>query len=171
MGRMPHRGFRTIGGHIVTASLLSSMLIAMPARAAQGTASFPVSMTVQKVCSFIATVMDFGVYTGALLNGTGTVTVTCTNTTPFEVGIDAGMNNGGYAFNWEMVGPGGVLLPYQVYTDSAHTIRWGGSTGYDTVTGSGKGAPQVFTAYGQIQAGHFFTPGAYTDTITFSLYY
>ena len=142
----------------------------MSAQAAQNSASFAVSMTVDKVCSFSTTVMDFGIYTGALSNGAGTVSVTCTNTTPFQIGIDAGMNSGGQRLNWRMIGPNGVLLPYQVYTNSAHTIRWGSEYGDATVAGSGNGSPQTFTVYGQILAGLSSAPGTYTDTITVSLY-
>ncbi len=164
-------GIWTGFARISAAALLGYTVTAMPALAAQESTSFTVSMTVQKVCSVQTTAMAFGVYTGAQLNGTGTVTVTCTNTTAFQIDIDYGMNSGGQTFNRTMIGPGGALLPYQVYKDGAHMIRWGGTSESDTPAGCGNGNPQVFTAYGQVMPNHLLAPGAYTDTLTVAVYY
>ena len=39
------------------------------------------------------------------------------------------------------------------------------------MSGTGSGAAQPFTVYGQIPAGQHSTPGSYTDTITVSVAY
>jgi spore coat protein U-like protein len=132
-----------------------------------------VSATVQPTCSFTTTTLAFGTYTGAALSGTGTLVVTCTNTTPYQMGINTGLHGSGAFFNWNMAGPSGALANYSLFRDSAHTMLWGGTigTGGDSINGTGSGAAQTITFYGAVPAGQAVTPGAYTDTVNVILYY
>jgi spore coat protein U-like protein len=135
--------------------------------------TFTASTTVQPTCSFTTTTLAFGIYTGGALSGTGTLVVTCTNTTPYQIGINTGLHGSGSAYNWNMAGPGGVLANYSLYRDSAHTQLWGGTigTGGDSINGNGSGAAQTITFYGAVPAGQAVSPGAYTDTVNVILYY
>jgi spore coat protein U-like protein len=92
--------------------------------------------------------------------------VTCTNTSPYKVGLDPGTPAGTTVTTRKMSGPGGALLSYALYQDAAHTKNWSNTVGTDTVAGTGNGNAQALTVYGQVGAGQFITPGAYTDTIT-----
>ena len=135
------------------------------------TQSFNVSVTVVSGCAVAATNLAFGAYTGPLINSTSTVTVTCTNTTPYNVGLNAGTATGATVTNRKMTGPGGALLRYSLSQDSGHSTNWGNTVGTDTEAGTGSGGAQGLTVYGQLPAGQVVTPGAYTDTITVTVTY
>jgi spore coat protein U-like protein len=110
--------------------------------------------------------MSFGTYTGTVLPSTSTVTVQCTNTTPYTLGLNAGVASGATVTNRSMTGPGSALLNYGLYTDSGHT------TNFATLASTnGTGAPIVTTVYGQVAAGQYVAPGSYTDTITATVTY
>ena len=72
-------------------ALLSLGLGATPASATTTvTTTFTVSATVQATCLISATAMAFGTYTGVVDNATSTVSVTCTNTTTYNVSLNPG---------------------------------------------------------------------------------
>ena len=135
------------------------------------TTSFAVSTTVQATCTVSATSLVFGNYVGALLNSTSTISATCTNTTPYKIGLNAGTATGATVTNRSMTGPAGSLLHYSLFSDSGHTTNWGNTLGTDTVSKTGTGAVQILTVYGQVPAGQYVTPGNYADTITVTLTY
>jgi len=158
---------------LCTAALACLALVAAskPADASStATTTFQVTATIQATCIVSATPMAFGTYTGALVNSTSTVTVTCTNTTPYNVGLDKG-TNGGSVTTRQMKGTLGALLNYSLYYDSARTHNWGITIGTDTVAGTGNGAGQGITVYGQLPAGQYLAPDNYTDTITATVTY
>jgi spore coat protein U-like protein len=70
-----------------------------------------------------------------------------------------------------MIGPGSSLLNYKLFNNSGYTSNWGNTVGTDTLAGTGTGAAQPLTVYGQIPAGQFVRPGSYADTITATLTY
>jgi len=115
--------------------------------------------------------MAFGTYTAAAASSTSTVSVTCTNTTPYNVGLNAGSAAGATVTTRSMTGPGSALLGYSLFSDSARIVNWGQTIGTDTVTGAGNGSAQALTVYGQVAAGQYLAPGAYTDTITATVTY
>jgi spore coat protein U-like protein len=138
----------------------------MPAEAATATTTFAVTATVVATCLISATPLGFGNYTGVIDPATSTVTITCTNTTPYNVGLSAGLATGATVTTRSMTGPAAALLGYGLFTNAGHTTNWGLTIGTDTVTGTGNGAAQPITVFGQIPAAEFVAPGAYTDTIT-----
>jgi spore coat protein U-like protein len=135
------------------------------------TTSFTVTATIANNCSVSATNLAFGNYSGALIRSTSTVSVTCTNTTPYNVGLNAGLATGATVSNRSMTGPAPALLHYQLFSDSGYTINWGNTVGTDTVAGTGNGATQPLTVFGQLPAGQLAKPGSYTDTIIVSVTY
>jgi spore coat protein U-like protein len=143
------------------------------AAAATTTTTFTVTALVQTNCSVTADNLNFGGYTGVLLNGTTTLTATCSNGTPFNLGLDAGTATGATVTTRSMQGPnirsGGDLLGYHLFQDASHSINWGNTVGTDTVASTGTGAAQTFTVFGQIPAGQFVAAGAYQDLITVTL--
>ena len=54
--------------------------------------------------------------------------------------------------------------------DAGHTIVWG-DTGAATVSGTGNGASQSYTVFGQVPAQTTPAPAAYSDTITVTVTY
>ncbi len=137
---------------------------------ATGTTSFPVSVTVLSGCAITATTLAFGNYTGSLINSTSTISVTCTNTTPYNVGLNAGTATGATVTTRKMQN-GTHLLGYALYQNSGHSTNWGNTVGTDTEVGTGSGAVQPLTVYGQLPAGQVVTQGNYTDTITATVTY
>jgi len=153
-------------------SILALGLASTPANAVTTvTTTFGVSATVQATCLVSATALAFGTYTGVVANSTSTVSVTCTNTTPYNVGLSAGLATGATVTARKMTGPASALLNYSMFSDSSRTVNWGQTVGTDTVAGSGNGSAQAITVYGQTAAGQYVAPGAYSDTITATVTY
>jgi spore coat protein U-like protein len=146
-------------------------LVPMSAIAATATTTFAVTATVQATCLVSATAMAFGTYTGVTATSSSTVSVTCTNTTPYNLGLSAGLATGATVSTRSMTGPGAALLGYALFSDSGRTVNWGQTIGTDTVTGTGNGSAQALTVYGQVAAAQYLAPGAYTDTITATITY
>lgn len=150
--------------------VLVLILSPVPVSAATASGSFLVSVTILKSCTFSTSNLAFGVYKSVALNATGTVSVTCTSTTAYQIGANYGLHSPSDHV-YRMSGPGSDLLTYYIYKDAAHGVWWGGVQNYDTQTGTGTGTVQVYTAYGGIASGQYVVPGTYGDTITFTLYY
>jgi spore coat protein U-like protein len=134
-------------------------------------ATFTVTATVVKDCGVSATALGFGNYTGAVNNASATVTVTCTNTTPYTVGLGPGLATGATVITRQMAitQPAGALN-YSLLTGSYTGTNWG-NTSPTWFSGNGTGAAQPLTVYGVIPAGQHPTPGSYTDTITATVTY
>lgn len=135
------------------------------------TTTFAVSATVQATCVISATALSFGTYTGAVDNATSTVSVTCTNTTTYNVSLNPGTASGASVTTRKMTGPSSALLNYTLYSNSSRTTNWGQTIGTDTVAGTGNGVAQALTVYGTIPASQYVTPGSYADTITATVTY
>lgn len=134
------------------------------------TTTFKVTATVVKDCAVSATNMVFGNYTGAVNNSTSAITVTCTNTTTYTVGLSAGLATGATVTTRKMQ-DGANLLSYALYSNSGMTTNWGNTAATNWVSGTGSGVAQALTVYGQIPAAQHPTPGSYTDTITATVTY
>ena len=134
--------------------------------AATATATFQVSANVQSTCVISVTAATFGPYTGVVATTQATVTVTCSNGTTYNIGLNAGLAPLATVTSRSMTGPASALLNYGLFQDSAHGTNWGNTVGEDTVAGTGTGSPQSLTVFGQVPAGQFASPGAYLDTIT-----
>jgi spore coat protein U-like protein len=139
--------------------------------AATATTTFAVTATVQATCLVSATPMAFGTYTGVSATSSSTVSVTCTNTTPYNVGLSAGLATGATVTSRSMTGPASALLGYSLFSDASRTVNWGQTVGTDTVAGTGNGSAQAITVYGQVAAGQYVAPGAYADMITATVTY
>ncbi|MDR6502022.1 spore coat protein U-like protein [Burkholderia ambifaria] len=129
-----------------------------------------VTATVDATCQITATPLAFGAYAGTQTDATSTLSVTCSNTTPYNVGLDAGLATGATVTSRAMTITGASLL-YSLFQDAGRTTNWGNTVGTDTVAGTGTGSAQTLTVYGRVAAGQFVTPGAYTDTITATVTY
>ena len=152
-------------------AILALSIASIPAAAATATATFLVSTSVAATCTISTTPLAFGAYTGVLSQAAATGTITCTNTTPYNVGLSAGQATGATVTSRKMTGPAGALLAYSLFSDAGRTVNWGVTIGTDTVALVGNGLGQTLTAYGQIPAGQFFAPGLYSDTVTVTVTY
>jgi spore coat protein U-like protein len=143
----------------------------LPAHAATATTTFGVTSTVQSSCLISGSSLGFGTYSGSAISMTTTLSVTCTNGTTYNVGLNPGTGTGATVTNRGMTGPGSAWLGYALYQDSGHTTNWGQTVGTDTEAGTGNGSAQTITVYGQLAASQYVTPGSYSDTITATVTY
>src|SRR5262249_27633207 len=138
------------------------------ALASTTTTTFTTQITLATTCSIdSASTLNFGsqgVLT-ANVDQTSTIQVTCTTTTPYNVGLDAGTGSGATVATRKMTS-GGSTVSYSLYTDSARTTVWGNTIGTDTVAATGSGSGQSYTVYGRVPPQATPAPGTYTDTIT-----
>jgi spore coat protein U-like protein len=134
------------------------------------TTHFTLTVVVQSTCTISASPLSFGNYSGALVNATTTLSVTCTDTLPYDVGLSAGTATGATVTNRMMTGPAGALLHYSLFSNSGYSINWGNSTG-SWVGGIGTGTAQTLTVYGQVPANQHPAAGNYTDTVIATVTY
>nr|WP_229265216.1 spore coat U domain-containing protein [Duganella sp. 1224] len=139
------------------------------------TSNFDVTLKIVADCTIAATPLDFGQSQGVLATTVSVNTslqVTCTNTTPYNVGLNAGSvagsttaarllggtgaNTSTVAFNLAMTAGGG---------------NWGNTQGTDTKSGTGTGAAQTLTVYGAIPAQSTPQPDTYKSTVTATVYF
>jgi spore coat protein U-like protein len=148
------------------ATLLPSLAPGLLAVAATAESTIAIAATVQAACTQTVTPLAFGTYTGVVLPGTATITATCTNTTPFDIGLDAG---GGTAASVSARGmtAAGASLNHVLTSDAARAINWRNTIGTDTIH-----VVATLTAiYGQVAVAQFVALGAYTNTIAATVTY
>src|SRR6266542_6750642 len=147
--------------------LAAAAAVADPALAGSATTTLGVSLTINAGCNVSSTSVAFPAQSvlASGVNQTGTVVVTCTNTTPYNVELDQGAGSGATVTNRLMTGPSSATVAYGLYQDSGHTTNWGKTDGTDTVAGTGNGSAQTLTVYGHIAAQTTPAPGSYADTV------
>ena len=137
------------------------------------TTTFTVQMTITASCTIVsASTLNFG-SNGVLtanVDQTSTLQVQCTNTTPYNIGFDAGAATGATVTTRKMTS-GGATIGYSLYSNSGRTTNWGNTVGTDTVSATGSGASQSYTVYGRVPPQATPAPATYTDTITVTVTY
>jgi spore coat protein U-like protein len=129
-------------------------------------------------CSVSATALSFGPYdpsSATSLDGTGTVTVTCTGllSASWDILLSTGSSG---SFTPRRLLSGGNSMQYNLYINAARTQVWGDGTGvtakvsdsHFNIVGT---SHYSYTAYGRIPALQDLAPGTYADTITVTLNY
>lgn len=142
--------------------------------AGTATANFNVTLTVQANCLIATNPLNFGTQgvLGANVDAQTTVSVTCSNTTPYQVGLNAGTGTGATVANRLMTGSKtSATVAYQLYQDSARATVWGNTQGTDTVSGAGTGAAQTINVYGRVKPQATPAPDTYADTVTATVYF
>jgi spore coat protein U-like protein len=170
---------------LLSSGLIVALMFGLPlqlARAAtysNGTAiaTFTVTLTLNANCSIAANPLNFG-SNGVLataINQQTTVSVTCTNTTPYNVGLDAGTVTGSSVTNRLMAGTAtgntATTVGFELYQDAGHTVLWGNTQGTNTVSGTGSGSAQSIVVYGQVPAQATPKPDTYQTSITATVYF
>jgi len=163
-----------------------SGLASFSAQAGTATTTFNVTISLSASCvisSGGALAFPGAGVLNTAINGSTTLGVICTNTTPYSVSLSGGLN-GTITQRQMKLTTGSALVAYNLYTDNTYATIWGdgttagsktvGITGTSTVvqsTGStlggvANGATQTMTVYGQIVSQTTPQPGSYSDTIT-----
>ncbi len=167
-------------GKFLSATLAVGVLTAGAATAGTATSSFQVTATVLSTCSATAAAVAFPNYTpgGGAVTANGTISVKCTNTTPYTVALNAGSSTGD-AFTQRLMtlAAGTATLQYNLYTTAGFATVFGDGTGTTAKaagTGAGLATAVNTTVYGQLldsTANQAAAPGSYSDTITVTISY
>jgi spore coat protein U-like protein len=177
------RGGREAGKCVTLAALLTAPLCpASLAQAGTATTNMTVQIEITAACSIAAApTLDFGSNTGlalttAAVSGSTSVSVTCTNGSPYSIGFGLGSNA---LSSQRRLVYSGVYLPYNLYVDAAHQYPWStGSTNATCTTssdcylGTGSGSAQTVNIYGSVPT-VAVAPGAgtYSDTVLMTVTY
>ncbi|RNM03021.1 spore coat U domain-containing protein [Ralstonia pseudosolanacearum] len=143
------------------------------ANAGSSTATINIVLTVTAACTISANPLSFG-STGLItspINQQGALNVTCTNQTPYQVGLDAGSAAGSTTSN-RLLSNGTAMVPFALYSDAAHSSNWGNAQGTDTLAGTGNGQSQSIPVYGVVPAmATAPTPGSYSTSIVATVFF
>ena len=160
----------SVTGALAAACLLQSV---GPSSATTTTTTFTATITLAATCLInSASALNFG-SAGVLtanVDQTSTIAVQCTNTTPYNIGLDAGTGTGA-TVAVRKLSTGSATVNYTLYSDSGRTTIWGNTVSTDTVAATGNGASQSYTVYGRVPAQTTPAPGTYTDTVTVTVTY
>jgi spore coat protein U-like protein len=155
------------------AAAVSVVYFAGAASATTTTSTFTTQITIAATCVInSASTLNFG--TQGVLAGnvdqTSTIQVACTNTTPYNIGLDAGTGTGASVATRKLTS-GSATVDYTLYSDTGRSTVWGNTVSTDTVSALGTGNAVNHTVYGRVAAQTTPAPGTYTDTITVTVTY
>lgn len=148
--------------------LIAGLSMAGTSYAATTTANFQVRMTIQADCRIVsASDLDFGTngVISANVDVDSSLNVQCTNTTPYNIGLNAGTGSGATVAA-RLMTLSGATIQYSLYTTAARSTVWGNTIGTNTVAGTGTGVSQVYPIFGRVPPQTTPAPGLYTDTVT-----
>lgn len=133
--------------------------------------TFSGSATVLSNCKVAAADIGFGSQgvLSANVDQTGSVSVTCTAGTTFNVGLDDGHANAGPT--GRVMALGGNQVKYGLYRDAARSLVWGSTIGTNTLGGTGNGSAQNLTVYARVPPQVTPPAGTYNDVIVVTVTY
>jgi spore coat protein U-like protein len=163
--------------------LLIAALVVTPAAAQASTATnnLTVQVTITASCTIGAATLTFPSTAGtalqsAALTASTTVSVTCTNSSPYSIGMGQGSN---YTTTRRMASAG-AYIPYGLYLDSGYSQAWSTTTSASSCSGgantcylgTGNGSAQSVPIYGQVPTVAVApAPATYSDTVTMTITY
>lgn len=165
----------------LVAALAAATLFSGHAMAEIATANFQVKITILKSCSVTAgssSDIDLGSVLSTATNspGSNTISVTCSKTTPYYIGLTPSNNStaGAGEMSPTVVGSNTDKVPYQLHSESATGPVWGNTATTTAVgngvSGVGTGAAQTHTVYA-VAPGANYTPASYADRVTVTVNY
>ena len=143
-----------------------------------GSAAFVASATVQKACIVTAQNVNLGTVPSTAVNMTAsnTLNVTCSNGTPYYVGLapSNGSTTGAGVMTGSIVG-NTSKVPYQLSSTPGPSGTPWGNTATTTsvgngVAGAGTGSAQSLTVYATAPSANYI-PDSYSDTVTVNVNY
>ncbi len=154
---------------------ISAMALSAGGNVFAGTAgdNLAVSATVIDNCLISTEALAFGNYDpvdankGDALEGTGTVSITCTLDAAAAITLGQGANadtGSTDAAPLRRMTDGTNFLSYALYSDGGHAAVWGNDATVD-VQDDGTGLEEDHTVYGLVAADQNVPAGAYSDTV------
>jgi spore coat protein U-like protein len=161
---------------VVFTALVGGAMAAGPASAAgSATSDFTVTASVADNCTISTTAIAFGAYDPVVTNltapkdGTGSVTITCTQGAVATIGLSAGLNGADAVGTTRAMKSGIDQLNYEIYKATDHSAVWGNSgTALLSPVAAPSTAPRTYTTFGRIPGAQITVPAGatYTDTVT-----
>jgi spore coat protein U-like protein len=171
---------KTVKLAAMLATVAGGTLIASAAQATTATDTFDVSVTITAACSVTAgsaADIDLGTVasTATDLDGSSDITVKCSNTVPYYVGLapSSGATTG--AGSLSPAGSSPDTVPYQLRsaTGTGGAV-WGNTATTSSVgngvAGTGNGSDQTLTVYVTAPSANY-APDTYSDTVTVTVNY
>ena len=166
---------------IAIVAALSTLVIVPPMSNAvtysngSNTSTFDVTLKIVANCVIAANPLDFGQSQGVLSSNVSvntTMNVTCSNTTPYNVGLSAGTGANSVGTTRYLSGTGGntETVAFNLFQTNGATV-WGDTQGTNTKGSVGSGAAQAITVYGQVPVQNTPAPDTYKSTITATVYF
>lgn len=140
-----------------------------------GATSFNASVTLGGTCTITASAVNFGTVASlaSAQTASGALAVTCSNTMPYSIALNAGTTTGNTiaARKMSLGGSGPGVVSYQLYQDGGFTTLWGDGTTGATYPGTGTGTLQSIPVHGLVPGQATPASGTYTDTVTATVTY
>lgn len=162
---------------LAIAAAVALFAVSGTSHAGTDTANLGVSATVSNNCAISATAaLAFGSYdpavahasTGSDLDGTGTISVTCTSGASVDITLGQGGNadtgSTDAAPARRMTDGGTSFLAYTLFQDSGRATAWANDAAGAKGT-IGTGAAESHTVYGRVAKGQNVPAGSYSDTV------
>jgi spore coat protein U-like protein len=158
----------------LTAAVAAALAVgaASTTDATTATSNLSVTASVTANCTITTAAVAFGPYdpvvtnASTALNGTGTVSVTCTSgastTVTLGQGLNAGTGSTDAAPARRMTDGASDYLAYSLYSDTNRSVVWANTGG---VAYTGTGTTTALTVYGAVAASQNVPAGSYTDTV------
>lgn len=157
---------------ILTTAMAVVGLSFTTAHAATVTDTMPVTITIENACeiSTAPTTLDFGTQgvLSANVDSTSTISVTCTTSAPYNIGLNGGASGN---INARTMTDGTNFVGYQLYREAGRMNVWGDTVGTDTVASTGTGTEQQFTVFGRVPSQATPPAGTYNDSVTVTVTY
>ena len=165
-------------------AMLACFTTAPMAQGATATSNLTVQITITASCTINAATLNFGAsipgttLVASNVDASTTVSVTCTNGSPYSIGMDNGANFSGS--RRMRLGATANYLGYGLYTDAGYANAWTTTTQAASCSGganscflgTGNGSAQSVTIYGRVPSTGTAPPtGTYTDTVTMTITY
>lgn len=175
--RIAHAAPRLTIGTVMLCMSLGTLAPASAATYSNGsvTGAFDATIKILANCTIGANPLDFG-QTNGVLNGAvtanTTIDVVCSNSTPYNLGLNAGTGAGSSGTTRTMNGTGANTGTVQFNLfQTAGATPWGDNQGSNTIAAVGTGSTVVHTVYGQVPAQATPAPDTYKSTITATVYF
>jgi spore coat protein U-like protein len=158
----------------------ASLPLAGPAMADTVSSTFEVTITIEKACAVTAGAasdISLGTVAATATNvaGNNTITVNCSTTTPYFIGLAPSNADTTGAGTMAGTGTNTDEVPYQLRSATGASGAVWGNTATATsvgngVAGTGTGADATHTVYVTVPSANF-TPDTYTDVVTVNVNY
>jgi spore coat protein U-like protein len=137
--------------------------------------TFSASVTLGGTCTITASPVNFGTVANlaSAQAASGSLSVTCSNTMPYSIALNAGSTTGNTiaARKMSLGGSGPGVVSYQLYQDGGFTTLWGDGTTGATYPGTGTGTLQSIPVQARVPVQATPASGTYRDTVTATITY